>query len=117
MCAPKCAECGRTLANLRSRLRGFGPRCWEKYLDRLDPEERELEKMIGYNWTPGGCEPYFLVITQAHKCYLVNADTGTCDCVDAQRAMPGLKSICKHLRYIRHEIGWTPGKPSSARNS
>ena len=109
MGAAVCGKCGRELRSLRSRLRGFGPTCWGLYLGQLDPEARKLENMIGYNWMPqsGG---YYLVVTPEHKGYMVDPDEGLCECMAS--GQPAAESrrghICKHVRWIRREVNWTP---------
>ncbi len=97
-----CSKCGRALSHLRSNAHGMGPCCWKLHLESLSPDDRARETMRGYNWFKAA--DLYIVVAPEHHTYQVDPDKPVCECI---AFTAGGGKPCKHILYIRREIGWT----------
>ena len=97
-----CSKCGRPLKHPRSNAHGMGACCWQKHLNSLSEDDRARETMRGYAWYKAGGA--YMVIAPEHHAYQVDLTVPACECIAFQA---GNGSPCKHILYIRREIGWS----------
>jgi len=97
-----CTNCGRPITHARSNAHSYGPCCWQKHLDSLPEPDRLREAMRGYGWFQAG--DLYIVVTPEHTHYQVDIDAPSCECIAFTAAGGG---SCKHVLYLRREVGWT----------
>jgi len=91
----------------------MGPCCWAKHLNSLSEHERARETMRGYGWykTNNMTGDIYTVVTPEHIYYQIDIDAPACECI-AFQVRDGVP--CKHILYIRREIGWTAPDATSS---